>query len=694
MRLTLRTMLCYLDDLLEPADAKDIGSKIENSEFATNVVHRIRDVMRRPRLGAPTLVGRGGGLDPNTVAEYLDNALNMDRVADFEKVCLESDGHLAEVACCHQTLALVLGEPAEIETSARQRMYKLLARHDEEVQQARQGAPAARARRSDDGDGLAESASAREGAELPDYLAKQPSGTGWRIAVALVLFVVLGGVVVMAINPSWLRSMFGGGAMVAEGPATSGPSSTPSATPTTAKTQGTDKNGTDKAGPENGTSTPSAATPGETPGESQGTPAASTPAGAAPAGDPLTDKPELKPPVPEPLPAAGTSAEKPPPAQPAERAVMGKLVSPTPMFSSEAAGQPWRLLPVLGTVSPGDRLISPPTFRNSISLKSGVTVYLLSESEMALDLAEDGKTPRLDLRHGRIVVTTTSDLDTKFLVRVAGHDALVVLRDVAATLVVEARPQERRGVDPVAHPKPLVVDVYSAAGQITWEEAGRAHDLTAPARLTLGADGPVAEKAPAWMTSDLLRDIDKSAADVFNDELRRQAVEGRSLVRGLLELTDHRRPEVQALAIRSLAAVDVLEPLVAALNNKTQVGAWNAHLETLRLHVNLGSERAVQVKSAFESVRRSDGDELFRMLWGYSNEQLTMEGQAQKLVDYLEHPNLDFRVLAINCLRDITGTTGSYRLTATDQRSSVRSWKQKLDSGQIVHDEPAAKKQD
>jgi hypothetical protein len=390
------------------------------------------------------------------------------------------------------------------------------------------------------------------------------------------------------------------------------------------------------------------------------------------------------------MPPSGTAGDKPPPGQPGERAVIGKLVSPTPMFYFDAAEGQWRLLPVLGTVSPGDRLISPPTFRNSVSLKSGLTFYLLSDSEMAVDLAEDGKAPVLDLRHGRTVVMTASDLDTKLYVRVAGHDALVVLRDVTATLVVEARPQERRGVDPVAHPKPLVVDVYSAAGQITWEEAGRAHDLTAPARLTLGSDGAIAEQAPAWVTSDQLRDIDKTAAEMFHQELRQLAVDGRSLVVGLLELTDHRRQEVQALAVRSLAAVDVMEPLVAALSNREQAGWWSAHIDTLRLHANLSAERATMVKSAFESVRRSDGDALFRTLWGYSNEQLTAEGEAQKLVDYLEHPNLDFRVLAINCLREITGATGSYRPTATaaEQRSSLRSWRQKLESGQIVHDEP------
>lgn len=125
VRLTLRTLLAYLDDILPPAEAKALGEKIASSPIASQYVERIRDVMRRRRLTAPEPDGSGGGIEPNLVAEYLDNSLSSERVADVERVCLESDINLAEVAACHQILTLVLGEPVEISGRLRERMYAL-----------------------------------------------------------------------------------------------------------------------------------------------------------------------------------------------------------------------------------------------------------------------------------------------------------------------------------------------------------------------------------------------------------------------------------------------------------------------------------------------------------------------------------------------------------------------------------------
>lgn len=125
MRLTLRTLLSYLDDTLEPAQAKAIGAKVAESEQARDLVERIKQVTRRRRLTTPPNTGPGG-IDGNTIAEYLDNEVSPEQAAEVEQICLASDVHLAEVAACHQILTLVLGEPALVPPSAKQRMYGLV----------------------------------------------------------------------------------------------------------------------------------------------------------------------------------------------------------------------------------------------------------------------------------------------------------------------------------------------------------------------------------------------------------------------------------------------------------------------------------------------------------------------------------------------------------------------------------------
>jgi hypothetical protein len=125
LRLTLRTLLSYLDDTLEPNQAKAIGQKVAESEQARELMERIKQVTRRRRLTTPPATGPGG-IDANTIAEYLDNEVSSEQAAEVEQICLASDVHLAEVAACHQILTLVLGEPALVPPSAKQRMYGLV----------------------------------------------------------------------------------------------------------------------------------------------------------------------------------------------------------------------------------------------------------------------------------------------------------------------------------------------------------------------------------------------------------------------------------------------------------------------------------------------------------------------------------------------------------------------------------------
>ncbi len=124
MRLTLRTLLAWLDDTLPPAEVREIGKQVNESEVARDLVERINKVTRQRRLTVPHTSGPDA-TDPNIVAEYLDNVLSPEGITGFEKHCLRSDVHLAEVASVHQILSL-LGQKAKVPPEARNRMYHLI----------------------------------------------------------------------------------------------------------------------------------------------------------------------------------------------------------------------------------------------------------------------------------------------------------------------------------------------------------------------------------------------------------------------------------------------------------------------------------------------------------------------------------------------------------------------------------------
>ena len=125
MRLTLRTLLAYLDNTLEPQDAEILKAKLAESGFATQLVQRIRASLVNPNLSAPEPAAVAPVEEANTICEYLDSTLSAEQVAEIERACLESEAHLAEAAACHQILTMVLGKPAEVSPQLRRRVYEL-----------------------------------------------------------------------------------------------------------------------------------------------------------------------------------------------------------------------------------------------------------------------------------------------------------------------------------------------------------------------------------------------------------------------------------------------------------------------------------------------------------------------------------------------------------------------------------------
>jgi len=765
MRLTLRTMLAYMDGILDAKDAEDIRQRIEDSEYASNLLHRTRDVMRKLRLTAPELGERIAGLDPNTVAEYLDNTLPPDGVTDFEKVCLDSDIHLAEVAACHQILTLVLGEPAEIDPDSRDRMYGLpevaddLQRRQAEQDALRKTAVGvARANGetsggeppSDETPGNNGNGKKRHKPVVPDYLREPDKGAGRRrlLPAAAMLLAAAGilALVMFALGQfepdsgfrQFLARNMGTGETAeraSEEASSKGETPGEEAVSPTDQPQDSDGAGGDLFtkdgnifGKDDESPTGDAA-PGEpgaqqpddpktvtviTPPTDRGaepstkpTPEAPTETGTNPAVDPAAD------PSGEPATAAGEERpvlqedttvvnplEQPdgtaePGAEPGEEAPaapmppqrMGRLMTADRvLLSHDPQLDDWTRIAPRGSLDSGRRLLALPTNRVELALSADITLQLLGPAQAQL-LASEGELPiGLRVDYGRAVIMPIAQAGTKIRLFVGQREGTITFSDAESVVAVEVRPMRRAGSNPETDQVLNLSTVYVTRGEAAWAEpdAEEVVQLRAPSRLDLDdkrTRAPrTAEDFPRWVVAEAISPLDAQAASTLAESLDSD----RSASLGLMELSEHRRKEVRWLALRSLTYMGDFDSMVTVLDDAERRSDWPDYIEQLRTAINLSPEVAASLRQALEKEYGKNAPALYRMLWGYTQEGLA-EGEAAKLVDYLEHSSLPMRVLSFWNLKEITGLGLFYRPTdlPTKRQVSVRRWRERLAAGEI-----------
>ncbi len=763
MRLTLRTMLAYLDDILEPEDHQDVGRKIEESEFATSLVHKIRDVSRRMRLGAPKVAGKGMGLDPNTVAEYLDNTLTGERVPDFEKVCLESEVHLAEVACCHQILALVQVQPAEVDPDLRSRMYGIAARShehapvaDERVASGQKAGAAAAALAATNGGPHADAAMqpARPRPEVPDYLREKTSSRWKPIAITAALILCLIGAVLMADKTNYFsRLIFGEPKETAQNDAaksnsTSTTESVAAGSSATASTGtsplvATTGSGdvatatTSSVAPSNSAAGKASSTIGS--GSDKATPGAGlrqsddhakpaipplpensqTPKPAGDAHDPIPPQPPDSPrpdlATPATLPNAGDNGRPnvpvvPPDAVPVGPADggdqrVGRLISDKEVVLRVAAGQDqWRRVGAATAFSVGDRILVLPTFRPTVTLVSGTTLQLAPETLIEFAGLDHG-TPVVRLSYGRAVVMTTGKPNVKVMFALGEKAGILNFDDAEATVGVEVRPYHLPGENPEAVQPHQAITLYALSGDVSWVSGGgNPEKLHGPSRLSISEDPllPLNEKElPKWASPEPLSGLDARATVALNESLS----EKRPVSQSLLELyqKDHYvaengllsgAVENKSLAGRSLALIDEFEPLVRLLGDAAERAVWRIQIQSLKSALARGPAVAAKVRAAFEERSGKQGDELYRILWGFTPEELA-SGAASKLVEYLDNDSLELRVLSFYTLVDAVPRhpTFSYlpEQTAAGRQQAIRRFRDLVKEFNGTKSGPAAR---
>ena len=706
MRLTLRSLLGYVDDILEPKDAEDIGKKTAESSVATNLLHRIRDVTKRLRLGAPNVMDRGAGLDPNTVAEYLDHKLPAGQVPDFEKVCLESDVHLAEVASCHQILAMVLGEPAEVDPDSRQRVYQLpdlvaATRAAEAASAEPAGAPRPTTPTVADAPSMPKPAPPATRPPVPEYVAPAASPPQrWKTVVSLAV------VLLIAVSLLWLGGLFRSGRSgeeLSQGtPPSEGPtppvvrgSAEPAATATPIGPPAPFPQGKPATKPVVGPGEAEERAPktAQVPRAPEGPPAAP---GAKP-GPVAEGSPGPEPPG-QPVGAPGSEARPQPPGNiegpsppappkpPAEAALpppqpVGLFTTPKEvLLRLDPQGPAWYRLADRAVIGSYDKLLSLPSFRPVAVLAGKVQMELVDGTLVQFLPVESPGVVGVLLEHGRLVFKG-DEAGSRLRLGVGDRVGAITFDEAGSVVAVEAVRLEGPG-DPETQPGPVSAYAYVMSGKVVWQEEpkGNRVSLAGPDRLALGAaggDSRSPRQAPRWVTDDTVSSLEKRAALV----LERSLVPDRLAGDELMELTKRPQREVRWLAMRSLALAGEFKPVLDGLNNPEQKLLWPDYIELLRSAVILGPQSAAAVRTAMEKAYGPEGAALYEMLWRYRAD--TLRGQeAAQLVGFLDHEELIFRVLSSWNLKNIKGVTLSYRPEDpySKRQLAVQRWRDRLRS--------------
>ena len=125
MRLTLRTLLAHEHGLLNEQQAELIYQKIEQSPFVAQLLRHLKDRAARREI-VPLGIEARGTVSLEKVTRYLDYTLPAKDVVKLENECFASDRLLAEVAACHEIISQWLSTPTPTEPALRQRLYAIM----------------------------------------------------------------------------------------------------------------------------------------------------------------------------------------------------------------------------------------------------------------------------------------------------------------------------------------------------------------------------------------------------------------------------------------------------------------------------------------------------------------------------------------------------------------------------------------
>ena len=733
MRLTLRTLLAYLDGVLTPEQEADLKAQIESSELASELVHRTGDVVRRPQVGAPEILGLGPVDDPNTMAEYLDGTLPDENVPDFERACLESEVLLAEAASVHRVLKEVLDGNIVVDSDTQRRMQSLPANLQALLQSKSEELQGADDTKVEE---ILDEPLATNSAEVPDYLKAGKGSTNelmrWAPAIASLLLLAVTAWIVFgragsevndtvaqknddqaveqqsdenqeestnSTDNEKIEPQDSGDEQESENPTESAASTKEGASPTESDMEVDDTNGSPSELPEDGK--PAIATTTVPEVNSTNTtdkipPDSSTGQPMQPEGDDSVD--------PDAVVGDSTDSdssidavESDPEAEPEPATEPIKLVyrggGSTLMVIADD-DDTWHRIADKEEIQLDRRIISLPTYVNPIDLGDSLRLQLIDLSEVILREKQDQQFPTIALEYGNFLLQNIDEEKPALIELEIDGTLCKITLEAGEPLAIEIHRPFTPGIDLVNQSPQLETSIHAKGGNVTWEANGSSYRASQAKQWELTSKGEPSDPRDYESDPEWLSGINNNAWDRrASPQLPKRVVSGEEVWPQLRTIVDSDLyKEVRALAAHCSLAVGHPDPVISSFDDEAQQVSWARNLKKLRMLASHNRLEAEQIRQTLEEQygEQLSGD-MFVMLCGFSADQIGRtrnefeRGEVNQLIEWLESDSLACRVFAMLNLEEVTGRVGIFDATAsgTRRRQDVRKIRKQLKENEL-----------
>jgi len=703
MRLTLRTLLAYLDDVLSPESTADIGQKIQESPMAQLLVSRIREVMRRRRLKSPDVFGPEMGIDPNIIAAYLDNTLPAEQYADVERVLLASDELLAETASCHQVLALALGETNEIPPSSRERLYAL-GPVDAESQLAvaidtdlelKSRTPLSVSTRvgstkTRDAAPLPHEVDPDSVATVPDYLKPTPWGSRVVPGVLVALLLIVCGVLVLPpirnamqqANNEFERKAARenvAGIVQDAKPVEQQHVDSVDSEPKKVATDSVDIAANQEPTGSSEKSRPKTADPNTLGDDLDDL----FPPDEPPAKEPKTETKAPATSLPAPLPPKEESTPEPSSTSdqtPLPIEIMADLQIPYTsvegiLIRRDKVKQHWYVVPRQSFVQPDERIANLDPFDGRLEFEKGnVRVTMVGESVLELLRPTWASLQGIDIGRGRFLFQSklqNTDEPATIAIKIGEDIWKLQLMSIETVCALEVRIEPPFQFEKRNEQRWYQASLYVVSGSAKWMNSnGKTFDLNelnalevVPERISDVSSAPMAVPyVPEWCdpAKRRLQPTMKRIQSVFEKAFDVNQPVDESM---LTVVSRERTPKVAGLAAHTLSAMDNYAALVQTLATCDHEEARFAARDGLRQWLPMNPANGPRLMQALQKHYSDvDAEILYRMLWGFSREEIkTSLAKSLQFTMWMSSPKLEIRELAEYWVKQLTGRSIEYK---------------------------------